>query len=112
MRTIEEAAKESASKVYNTMMLKEFRPIYEAGFLDCAKFIQRWIPVEEELPEVTPFSNGTIDNKDLLILKCIKYDSYEFGVLRELKGKKYWEIPDVGSFKIDEISHWRQIELK
>lgn len=104
MKTIDKAAKEY---LYNTDT---------NSYLECFKsgveFAQRWIPVEEELPEVIDFSKGFIENDDLLILKCSKYDSLEFGVLRELNGKKYWEVPDVGSFKISEITHWRAVEFK
>ena len=82
-------------------------------FKEGIEFAQRWIPVDEELPEPISPPNGIIDNKDLLILKYIKHDSYEFGVLiHDSVGGKYWVIPDYGVFEINEVSHWRPIELK
>lgn len=72
----------------------------------------RWIPVEEKLPIPLPFEDvGEIANGDLLLLKHIGYGSIEFGVLRELNNKKYFELPDCGNCEINEISHWKEIEL-
>lgn len=71
----------------------------------------RWIPVEEKLPIPLPFEGvGEIANGDLLLLKHIGYGSIEFGVLRELNNKKYFELPDCGNCEINEISHWKEID--
>jgi hypothetical protein len=124
MKTIEEAATESISKIRvnkaNLDYISSTGRINGSLYVDLmalskqmVEFAQRWIPVEEELPEVLPISkNGVIDNKDLLLLKFKPYESFEFGVLRESKNKKYWEIPDVGNFTVEDVTHWRQIELK
>ena len=120
MKTIEEAGKEFAlcaimdyeaeKELNGEVDVEEFSiECFEAG----VEFAQRWIPVEEELPEPISSPNGIIDNNDLLILKYIKYDSYEFGILiQDSDGVKYWDIPNLGVFEINEVSHWRRIKLK
>lgn len=88
------------------------------GFKAGAEFVDkhwqektRWIPIEERLPIPLPFEDvGEIANGDLLLLKHIGYGSIEFGVLRELNNKKYFELPDCGNCEINEISHWKEIE--
>ena len=120
MKSIEEAAKdfslcalmyyEAEKELNGEVDIEEFS---SECFKEGIEFAQRWIPVVEELPEPISPPNGIIDNKDLLILKYIKHDSYEFGVLiQDSVGGKYWVIPDYGVFEINEVSHWRPIELK
>lgn len=116
MKLIDEAAKEFEKENGERIWFsneQQGTALCVESFNAGVEFTQRWIPVEEELPKVLPIiKGGMIDNKDLLILKFKPYDSYEFGVLRELKGKKYWEIPDVGIYTLDDVTHWRQIEYK
>lgn len=116
MKTIEEAAKEYSEIVVlkeTDASLTELKEYAQTDFKAGVEFAQRWIPVEEELPNPLPRNkSGIIDNDDLLLLKYIPYYSLEFGVLRELNGELYWEIPDVGNAPLADVTHWRPIELK
>ena len=99
MKTIEEAAKD-----FNDSHVNGHHPqtwvsdIFNAG----VEFAQRWIPVEEELPDE---KNGYI-NKEVIAFtsdNCayvLIYDDY-IG----------W-IPNGTDADIDNITHWRPIELK
>lgn len=72
MKTIDEAAKEYADKTYPKLGLNEdwVDDGYDEGYNDAknrlsvndfragVKFAQRWIPVEEELPDTTHEANG------------------------------------------------------
>lgn len=120
MKSIKEAAKEFAKK--QAILEHKFEDevdkrkaehaCYKAA-LQMAEFAQRWIPVEEELPEpLDRNDSGIIDNEDLLLLKYKPFSSLEFGVLRQNKYDTYFELPDIGDVPIDNISHWRPIELK
>lgn len=121
-----EEIEKAASEYANTNLLDETNPAFIEAAILCsfddfkagAEFANkhwqektRWIPVEEKLPIPLPFEDvGEIANGDLLLLKHIGYGSIEFGVLRELNNKKYFELPDCGNCEINEISHWKEIE--
>ena len=95
MKKIEEAAKESVSKV---LTVKENESVYlETSdindylidqFEEGVKFAQRWIPVEEELP--TEFE------KQILV----KNEQYNFVDLRFFKGRTQIEV--AGELKISQ----------
>ena len=86
MKTIEEVSKEFSEKSVWACQIS-----FKAG----VKFAQRWISVEDELPEIG----------DDIILK-----------LREHPLKKYqvWHIADNYDIKLVPVyaTHWRPIELK
>ena len=104
MKTIEEAAIKCANGYVEGY--RNFYPANEGDFIDVfesgVEFAQRRIPVEEELPDE---KNGYI-NKEVIVFtsdNCayvLIYDDY-IG----------W-IPNGTDADIDNITHWRPIELK
>lgn len=105
MKSIDEASKEFAKKWCLNYKLHE--KIFRAGFVLCAKqFAQRWIPVEEELPENK--SNGFSD----IVLTKDKYEN--------IKLERYdFEFKCFNVIRYDalvkgdgQVTHWRPIELK
>ena len=100
MKTIEEAAKEYAKDKYRYIpdMIFQCENHFKAG----VEFAQRWIPVEEELPDE---KNGCI-NKEVIAFtsdNCayiLIYDDY-LG----------W-LPNGTDADIDNITHWRPLNLK
>lgn len=112
MKTIEEAAEKYSEAVYFTTE-SESTEIQQA-FISGAKFAQRWIPVEEELPTCNIEDEG-ICYSEYILLKIkgyehpyvgfyVKANDDEFFDLIHLKFDKY--------VKQEDITHWRQIELK
>ncbi|MCE5332710.1 MAG: hypothetical protein LLF95_11310 [Bacteroidales bacterium] len=113
MKSIDDAAKEAVQHRFNLAGAIKYGDIYEQGFKAGVEFAQRWIPVEEELPDPLPMKDsGCIENHELLLLQLSKYDSIEFGVRRKIDKRDYWEIPDVGNFELEECPLWRPVELK
>jgi hypothetical protein len=99
MKTIEQAAKNSAFETFPTMMTKEFRPIYEQGFKAGIEFAQRWIPTEEELPP--------LDQK--IIVKFINFRNevdYWTGTLHTEERMRHFLDQHL------KFTHWRLIELQ
>ena len=98
MNTIEQAAIDYAESLEDNDYTIETEAAFKAG----AEFAQRWIPVEEELPDE---KNGYI-NKEVIAFtsdNCayvLIYDDY-LG----------W-LPYGTDADIDNITHWRPIELK
>jgi hypothetical protein len=97
MKTIEEAAKE-----YAEIKDKANAEFVMEDFIEGVKFAQRWISVDEELPE-------------------IKKETYKILVKsNNVEVNFFWVIGDVccdnkrniDFFKIHNITHWRLIELK
>jgi len=96
MKTIEEAAKEQLKMTLNV----------PRTFRDGVEFAQRWISVEEELPE-----NGSHGFSDLVLTKNsvgeIHLERYDF------EYNRFTDIRYDALVKGDgQVSHWRQIELK
>lgn len=86
MRTIEEAAKEYAKS--------RFDPSVAWGsFVDGAAFVQKWIPIEEELPE---------DGVEIIA----KNDLYKEWVVFRKDGYKNKDFLSLY------FTHWRPIEFK
>lgn len=95
MKTILEAASEYASKDFSNKSSFEFHNQY-TSFQAGAEFAQRWIPIEEELPE---------DNGEKLLVKMneevyVAYYSSKYG----------WNAAHLGLLK--NVTHWRPIELQ
>lgn len=90
MKTIQEAAQEYAeSQGYDTcdyVTKKDFEEYASIDFYAGVEFAQRWIPIEEELPDK--------DNCDKCLWK--NKDKIWFGT----------------AWKSDKPTHWRPIELK
>ena len=104
MKTIEDAARECAN-----IYLQGYRDSYPADkndFVDVfeagIEFAQRWIPVEEELPEVG----------EKVITKMTKDKRTSYGIATRIREE--WEINAHWidhTFSNMNITHWRLIEL-
>ena len=96
MKTIEEAALK-CNKEYS----KQQAPAY-IGFTEGVKFAQRWIPVEEELPE-------DIETDGRTYIPCIvtngETKTIAFRRLSPLTKKWNWNV-------MMEVTHWRPVEYK
>lgn len=111
MKTIKEAAKESAKKMLP--LQTDLHSYFREQFKDGVEFAQRWIPVEEELPLC--YESGLWDGlrSDFVLVK------FQDG--RWTKARLYSGILDGNSFndwcnendyQLYIITHWRPIELK
>lgn len=110
MKTIEEAASIYAEPIASDLSHKsmddlnicDLEDYIAESFKEGVEFAQRWIPVEEELPDE---KNGYI-NKEVIAFtsdNCayvLIYDDY-IG----------W-LPNGTDADIDNITHWRPIEIK
>ena len=100
MKTIEEAAKDfNDSHVNGHHPQKWVSDIFEAG----VEFAQRWIPVEEDLPEIG----------EKVITKMAKDKRTSYGIATRIREE--WEINAHWidhTFSNMTITHWRPIDLK
>ena len=100
MKTIEEAAKDfNDSHVNGHHPQKWVIDIFKAG----VEFAQRWIPVEEELPEIG----------EKVITKMAKDKRTSYGIATRIREE--WEINAHWidhTFSNMTITHWRHIDLK
>ena len=102
MKTIEEEAKEYASKVAGvvvpgtviTYTIEELNSFSESDFKSGVEFAQRWIPVEEELP---PIGIEVIVKE-----RFNEHEIYAFNSTRDRLIK----------CQDNCITHWRPIEIK
>ena len=102
MKTIEEAAKDfNDSHVNGHHPQKWVSDIFKAG----VEFAQRWIPVEEELPEVGRIV--LVKTKINKVTTCEMYIPKD--CLGNILGEKEWAANY--NFK-QAITHWRPIDLK
>lgn len=100
MKTIEQAARESADKAWGELdeftsdKDGEFHYQHTEAFKAGVEFAQRWIPVEEELPE-------------------IEIEPYQIECKVKINGQIeiYWIENDTINIST-ECSHWRPIEYK
>ena len=100
MKTIEDAANAYAKYItdngYNTRT--------ELAFKEGVEFAQRWIPVEEELPEVGEIV--LVKTKINKVTTCEMYIPKDY--LGNILGEKKW----AASYNFKQaITHWRPIEL-
>ena len=98
MKTIEEALNiaydECKSNAY-----------FGNGFKKGVEFAQRWIPIEEELPEVGEIV--LVKTKINKVTTCEMYIPKDY--LDNILGEKEW----AASYNFKQaITHWRPIELK
>ena len=93
MKTIEEAANEFATRYAPVLWEEQCRSYFKAG----VEFAQRWIPVEEELPEPVTF----------VIVK--KSNGRKLGMFFDVD-KQFMFGEE--SNQTSQITHWRPIELK
>ena len=102
MKTIKEAAKEHGRKVSPQSEWTAWNS--EISFKSGVEFAQRWIPVEEELPEI-----GEKVQVKLLIIGNKTTDVDHDRLI--LKDGKTWMF-DVEQMAGIAVTHWRPIELK
>jgi len=102
MKTIEEVAIEYAEKNKKTRLSNH---ITKTDFKAGVEFFQRWIPVEEELPETENEANG-------LSKVCIckgEEMADEFAAYYD-EFAENWKIYPIGLMTT--VTHWRPIEYK
>ena len=123
MKTIEEAAKMSPNGVdiqsevgkiiaqYGNTEMGRYRmqifteKLSEISFKNGVEFAQRWIPVEEELPEVGDVV--LVRTKIGKVLTCEMYIPMDY--LGNVLGEKKW----CGSYNFKQaVTHWRPVNLK
>lgn len=80
---------------------------YVNAFINGADFVQRWIPVKEELPS----------NDEERSIRCLVKTKYGGIVVREYNTEhKCWDDEDGDDYYSDsvggKVTHWRQIEYK
>lgn len=107
MKTIEEAANECANTYVKGY--RDSYPANEGDFIDVfeagVEFAQRWIPVEEELPEVGRIV--LVKTKINKVTTCEMYIPKDY--LGNILGEKEW----AASYNFKQaITHWRPIDLK
>jgi len=98
MKTIKEAAEEYAG--FNKIGIVNDRiRAFKAG----VEFAQRWISVEDELPEIKK------ERYQIFIKRAFKIDPYEvFSINTLIKSKENL----IEIFSEFSVTHWRPIELK
>ena len=110
MLKINEAAKDYA---LSKSSAEVFRCGHEADFKAGVEFAQRWISVEDELPIC--YESGDWDGlrSDFVLVKN-KNGAWRKGRLYSgiIDGSKYSDWYDEYDFELDNITHWRPIEIK
>ena len=102
MKTVQSEAEEICIYVDNTCDTKVVA--YES-FLSGVEFAQRWIPIEEELPEVGEIV--LVKTKINKVTTCEMYIPKDY--LGNILGEKKW----AASYNFKQaITHWRPVNLK
>ena len=105
MKTINDAALEYAELKANKLFRRLEVSIAEKSFKAGVEFAQRWIPIEEELPEVGEIV--LVRTKINKVTTCEMYIPKDY--LDNILGEKEW----AASYNFKQaITHWRPIELK
>lgn len=99
MKTIEEQAKEYGLKVYQVWDSSVIATRAEDGFKAGAKAAQRWIPVEEELPE--RFTT-------ILIKRSRPFHLYPITGFLGSKENNFYSNESANI--LQNVTHWRPIE--
>lgn len=114
MKTIEEAAEESAKKAFGELeglsdIDGEFYYQHTEAFKAGVEFAQRWIPVEEELPDFdkTKYPNG---NYEVHLVKMVTGGMSPITryAVSHLINETRWSC----EFDWSVVTHWRPIEYK
>jgi len=91
MKTINEAAKDYASKQWGDYSLKaQERVVTKEDFKAGVKFAERWIPVEEELPETNTHIIAEKDNGLKLGLYFNADGRFMYGSLDQTSQVTHW----------------------
>ena len=125
MKTIEEAAvflsNENFLSNINwscTSELERLKTKYYDGFKAGAEFAQRWISVEDELPEFTTINNQnevnvkfkTIHGDERVCTATLESVSQHCGENSPMNN--VWYVYPSGGSILRNVTHWRPIELK
>lgn len=103
MKKVEEAAIEFANDIRENSLSgsnagkQQYQAGRKIGFKSGFEFAQRWIPVEEELPETNEFEESKV---------CLIKGKYGIDIGRYYSNAKRWFLAS-GSF---EVTHWRPVE--
>lgn len=104
MKKVEEAAIEFANDIRENSLSgsnagkQQYQAGRKIGFKSGVEFAQRWIPVEEELPETNEFYESKI---------CLVKNTYgDVDVARYYSNTKLWYL-NSSDFV---VTHWRPIE--
>ena len=123
MKTIEEAAREYAginkdkyANIAHTYSKLDIADAFSAGL----EFAQRWIPVDEELPEiekqVEALFEGDVDfeRSEYVFLKVKGYPHPFVGFYVRESGRCFFDLMYMANALISQlyITHWRPIEIK
>ena len=100
MKTIEEAANEIYPLNKPTMYTQFVAGLEQSAFKAGVEFAQRWIPVEEELPE----------NQELVLVKT-NFNCFSTAYFHG-KNSGFIIYGDDAYERFGIITHWRPIEIK
>lgn len=113
MKTIEEAAEDFAQSDLIDNQAEAFN-----GFIEGAKFTQRWIPVEEELPELSTFKVFNVvivrfitDEGNISIRTAVFIQVPPF-CFEKLSYPKKWHAYPFSGDELKNVISWRPIEYK
>ena len=104
MKTIDKAANDFSEDIRenslsgNNAGKEQYKAGRKIGFKAGVEFAQRWIPVEEELPETNEFCESKI-----CLIKC----KYGIDLGRYYSNKSRWFHAE-SNFQ---VTHWRYVEL-
>lgn len=103
MKTIEEKAQEACLACVNKLYDKNGNNsgYFKRGFKECAKFMQQWISVEENLPNE---KNGYFD-KQVLVKRFNDFERTELDYKVTKYNERGWD-------EYSRITHWRPIHFK
>jgi hypothetical protein len=103
MKTIKEAAAAYAAQEERVTRSEHI------AFVAGVEFAQRWISVEEELPEHTMEVCGDDEYAHLRLPVLVKTDKAIYMTARRTRHFGTWSWPVSAN---GEVTHWRHIELK
>lgn len=117
MKTIDEAAKESAKKAWSNYENPSEHNIIgsEMDFKAGAKFAQQWISVEEEEhPPITEIcdSDGKLHYSAYVLLKVKTLQYPVVGYYCFFDDDQLFDVIGEDEVKQEDITHWRLIEIK
>ena len=120
MKTIEEEAKEFASKVAGvvvpgtviTYTIEELNSFSESDFKSGVEFAQRWIPIEEELPVCCESGNWDGLRSDYVLIKHSDGE-WRKAILYSgiMDGSEYNDWYSEDGYELGNIIEWRPLNF-
>ena len=106
MKTLNEAAKAFRRK-FESEFIPEIseRNKIEVAFIAGSEFVQRWIPVGEELPDPNMQVLCILKNPEVIVEGFI-YNSHGIATITTIPSFEFWDYAD------GEVTHWRPINYK